>query len=173
MTAPRPIDAVSCRVCGAAQAKPARPPTRFEPPVPRWVDVCDTCYRAFRRFSDRYEVVSGQDFVLWLARQLVLQSERKAQGDPIRKCEAMAAGSCTGYQCDRWAKSTRDGRHVCGHHAKTASVHFIDSDPIEHPLVGLVDALCDHDAAFLEALSRVVHRSRNGEQSDAYRSQRR
>lgn len=148
-------DGVSCRLCGATFAKPH---------ANEW-GLCAQCHDKF----DLFNVREFQDtkrteyrFMAFLARQMVIKAKRVAQGKSVTRCECISTTGqgrfYSGYQCAATAQKTRDGRNVCGSHAKAKEVLFAgEKVPLKYDY--LVCALRDaatRNSHFREAMVEAL-----------------
>lgn len=144
-------DAVSCRVCGATHARPARKRPNF--------GMCDTCVSAFEHRNANADL-SEDDFLHLLAGRLALDISRKNRTGIVGRCEAVSSWAANGgYQCGAAATTIRDGRRICTVHARSGdNLRFVgttSSDPYDN-MTKIIGELCSVDSDFRDAVCRAL-----------------
>ena len=149
---PIPDDAVSCRVCGATHARPARARAAF--------GMCDSCYNAFC-YRNGNRQPTEQDFLTLLAGKLALDIQRKQRDGILGRCEAVSNWKYAGgYQCGHSAKAVRDGRRVCSLHAKAAAPEFVTESNPYNTMSAMIRELCEADNEFRVAVEGALRTTR-------------
>ncbi len=151
-----PKDAVSCRLCGATQARPGER------------GLCRTCWDGFIR-SNGYEEITEADFDSLLARALLRQVKRASSTGLSRRCEHVSTsglwnGLSHGYQCAMWACKVVDGRYLCHAHAKRRDKIFVSERRVtEYDAISRILAeLAGKDHLFRKAMTDAIANSGPG-----------
>lgn len=153
------FDPTACLLCGATHANKRKGTIGH---------CCDACWDRFIRSQPSGVRVSELEFNRWLSRQVVLTANRFEKFGTSARCEAATLGyldrdkdhhiQANGYQCRHWATGKRDGKNVCGLHAKVTEVTFVGT--AKHSAYDVLQATLVHcakaDPLFADMLRRAA-----------------